>query len=71
MNAYTCGSVRHGTFQVVVRLGQGFGIMAGKYAPIIPMYERLFPDYWYVGALGVTLWRDTSPPMTVGERGVW
>ena len=27
--------------------------------------------YWHANALGLSLWYDSTPPMTVGERGVW
>jgi hypothetical protein len=27
--------------------------------------------YWFVDGLGVSLWRDTFPPLTVGGLGVW
>ena len=30
-----------------------------------------WPGYWMITGLGACLWRDTSNPVTVGERGAW
>lgn len=28
-------------------------------------------SFWHVTAFGVSFWRNTLPPTTVGERGAW
>ncbi len=40
-----------------------------------PSWERWSGPHgtlrWHVTGFGVSLWRDTLPPLTVGERGAW
>ena len=35
-----------------------------------PNFES-WPHYWHADIFGWSLWRDTMPELTVGERGVW
>ena len=53
----------------VLHLPHGFGItLADNF--LRPNFDH-WPGYWFACALGVCVWRDTSKPVTVGERGVW
>ena len=46
-----------------------FGLSLGR--DFMRPGREVWPGFWYVQAFGVSLWRDTTPPATVGERGVW
>lgn len=47
------------------------------YRPFVPSFESWRwhrsrgVSQWDARWLGIIVWRDTSPPTTVGERGVW
>ena len=46
-----------------------FGLSLGR--EFMRPGREVWPGFWYVQAFGVSLWRDTTPPATVGERGAW
>lgn len=52
------------------RLG-AFGLSWMGRGHVRPRWEVVCREYWYIDALGFSLWRDALPAVTVGERGAW
>lgn len=47
-----------------------FGVTWFGREAMLPRFER-WTGFWTLEACGFALWRDTTRPETVGERGVW
>lgn len=54
---------------VVIKAGT-YGLTLARYDWTGPRSEA-GPGFWYAQVAGLTIWRDTTPPMTVGDRGAW
>lgn len=56
-----------------LRFPKGFRLMFARelWRPCAERWSDATGGYWYVQAFGVCLIRDTIPPVSVAERGVW
>ena len=55
---------------VILKRGS-YGLNIGQRWDILPAFERWENGDWMLTFWRVCAWRDTTEPVTVGERGVW
>ncbi len=56
----------------VVLTGRAYGVTVGAWWRWRPTAERFrHSGDWHVAWGPIMAWRDTTEPMTVGERGAW